>query len=90
MLGNMRFDINEKLTPNEKGNLNMLMMSMGRPDMLGKVMGGSLTRNEVKDLIDPLKTLVANCENDSDPNSAAAMIAPVAKSILAKFEDFLK
>lgn len=89
MLGKMRFDINEKLTPAEKGNLNMLLMSIGRADMIGKVMGGSFTRNEVKDLIDPLRNLVANCENDSDPNSAAPMIGAAARSILGKFEAFL-
>ena len=89
MLGNMRFDINENLTPNEKANLNMLFMSMKRPDLLNKAMGGALTRNEVKDLIDPLKTLITNCENDNDPNSAADLIGTVAKSILGKLEAFL-
>jgi hypothetical protein len=44
MLGNMRFDISKNMTPNEKAHLNMLMMSMGRPDMLGKVVSGSHTR----------------------------------------------
>ena len=89
MLGNMRFNIDEQLTPNEKGNLNMLIMSMKRPDLLNKALGGSLTRNEVKEFIDPLKNLITNCENDDDPNSAADLIGSVAKSILAKFEDFL-
>ena len=90
MLNKMRFDLNENLLPTEKAHMTMLMMSMGRPDMLGKVMGGELTRNEVKDLVEPLRRLVKNCENDTDPNSSAKSIGPIAKSILDKFDAFLK
>ena len=89
MLKNMRFNLNENLLPAEKAHLLMLMTSIGRPDMISKVVAGELTRNEVKDLIAPLKTLVANCENDKDPNSSAVLIGPVAGSILGKFEKFL-
>ena len=87
MLGNMRFDIEKNLTPTEKGNLNLLIMSLRRKDLLDKVnMDGVLTRNDVKEFIDPLKNLIANCEGDA----GSAPVAAVVKSILAKFEAFLK
>ena len=88
MLKNMRFNLNENLLPAEKGPLMMLLTSMGRQDMVSKVVAGELTRNEVKDLIDPLRKLIANAEKD--PASSSPLIASAARSILGKFESFLK
>ena len=88
MLKKMRFNLDENLQPTEKGPLMMLMTSMGRQDMVSKIAAGELTRNEVKDLIDPLKKLIANAERD--PASVSPLIASVARSILGKFESFLK
>jgi len=85
-----KFLLDENLTPNEKGHLTMLMMSVGKSDLMGRILSGELGRNDVKELKVFLEKLIANCEADSEPNSASEQIASVSRSIVAKFEDFLR
>ena len=82
MLKNMRFDINKELTPGELGQINMLILSMGRKDLLDKVnMDGYLTRSDVKEFIGPFRNVAAN--------AAGSPMGAAAASILEKFEKFL-